>query len=126
MGRLTTPAVFVASVWLTVVRCSPLLVNTALNQLPCVEDAARNHRPATPLFKPLPCTPERCTFGDFSNWKVTSFREVPTYQCASGYVVVESRIRTVVTGNCDNETEHRIAECKAFSPFLSCIAFGDS
>ena len=123
MGRITTPAVFVATVWLSAVRCSPLPMNTALNQLPCIEDAARNQRPANPLFKP---TPERCTFSDFSNWKLTSFREVPTYQCASGYAVVESRIRTVATGNCDDETEHRIAECKAFSPFLSCIVFGDS
>ena len=59
---------------------------------------------------PVPCD-DCCTYGEYSKWK-TDFKPVPTDQCASGYVVVERRVRTVLTGGCDNDTEERIAECK--------------
>ena len=52
-----------------------------------------------------------CDYGEYSKWK-PGFRPVPTHQCASGYVVVEKRNRTTLSGDCDNQTEERIAECK--------------
>ena len=53
-----------------------------------------------------------CTYSDYSKWKVSSFLEVPTNQCASGYVVVEKRVKEVIVGDCHNQTEERTAECK--------------
>lgn len=53
-----------------------------------------------------------CTYSDFSEWKLSSFKPVPTYQCVSGFVVVETRVKTVLSGDCDDQTEERTSECK--------------
>ena len=53
-----------------------------------------------------------CLFTAYSEWTTSSFRQVPTYQCASGYVVVETRNRSVISGICHDETQERTAECE--------------
>jgi hypothetical protein len=65
------------------------------------------------IFTVVYCNPVievSCDYGEYSKWK-TDFRPAPTHQCASGYVVVEKRNRTTLAGDCDDQTEERIAEC---------------
>ena len=82
---------------LSVVDCNPF------GHLPCDSYL----RPSLPQF-----FTHCCTYGNFSEWKLSSFMAVPTNQCISGYVVVETRVRIAITGDCSNQTEERISECK--------------
>ena len=53
-----------------------------------------------------------CQYSAFSDWDISSLRHVPTYQCTSGYVVVETRRRQDVKGVCEDDVEERTAKCK--------------
>ena len=53
-----------------------------------------------------------CRYTAFSDWAFSTYRRVPTYQCTSGYVVVETRSRQVIAGVCHDDVEERNAECK--------------
>ena len=56
-----------------------------------------------------------CSFTTYSEWTTSSLRQVPTYQCTSGYVVMETQNRLVIAGTCQDETQERIAECKSLT-----------
>ena len=78
-------ALTISVAWLYVIYCSPV------EEVPCDD-----------------C----CTYSNYSNWKASNFRPVPSRQCASGFVVVEKRMRTVLAGGCDDQMDERTAECK--------------
>ena len=94
--KMVITGIFFAAACLSMVNCFDF-------QLPCDSYL----RPSLPEF-----FTHCCTYSDFSEWKLTSFMSVPTNQCASGSVVVEKRVKTVISGDCDNITEERISECK--------------
>ena len=96
--KMVIAGIFFAAACLSMVNCFDF-------QLPCDSYL----RPSLPEF-----FTHCCTYSDFSEWKLTSFMSVPTNQCASGSVVVETRVNTVISGDCDNKTEERISECKKY------------
>ena len=51
-----------------------------------------------------------CEYSAFSDWDISSLQHVPSYQCTSGYVVVETRRRQDVQGVCEDDIEERTAE----------------
>ena len=53
-----------------------------------------------------------CRYSAFSDWEISTYRRVPTYQCSSGLVVVETRTRRVIEGSCQNDVEERTSVCK--------------
>ena len=65
------------------------------------------------LFYPHYFTHCSCQYSAFDDWDISSLRHVPTYQCTSGYVVVETRRRRDVQGVCEDDVEERTAECKS-------------
>ena len=54
-----------------------------------------------------------CSYSAFSDWEISTYRRVPTYQCISGYVVVETRTRVAIGEACLDEVEERTTECKS-------------
>ena len=104
MDRTVALSLLLLGVCFSVAHCNRVPIPSRIDaDQPC-DDPMR-------LTHPHLFTHCRCIYTDYSKWKA-SFREVPTHQCTSGFVVVETRSRTVTYGKCDNETEERIAECK--------------